>query len=75
MGIYEDLGLRPVINGYATVTRLGGSLMPPPVVEAMIEASAAVRGPGRPASRRGPAYCRADPQRGGLCLQRRRPPA
>ena len=39
MGIYEDLGLRPVINGYATVTRLGGSLMPPPVVEAMIEAS------------------------------------
>lgn len=39
MGIYEDLGLRPVINGYATVTRLGGSLMPPSVVEAMIEAS------------------------------------
>ena len=39
MGIYEELGLRPVINGYATVTRLGGSLMPPPVVEAMIEAS------------------------------------
>ena len=72
MGIYEDLGLRPVINGYATVTRLGGSLMPPPVVEAMIEASCQFVDLGRPASRRGPAHCGADPQRGGVCLQRRR---
>ena len=39
MGIYEELGLRPVTNGCGTVTRLGGSLMPPPVVEAMIAAS------------------------------------
>lgn len=39
MGIYEELGLRPVINGYATLTRLGGSLMPPPVIDAMIDAS------------------------------------
>ncbi|MAG37602.1 MAG: hypothetical protein CL878_15315 [Dehalococcoidia bacterium] len=39
MGIYEDLGLHPVINGFAALTRLGGSLMPPPVVEAMVEAS------------------------------------
>jgi L-seryl-tRNA(Ser) seleniumtransferase len=32
---HRELGLRPVINAAATLTRLGGSLMPPPVVEAM----------------------------------------
>jgi L-seryl-tRNA(Ser) seleniumtransferase len=32
---YGDLGVRPVINAAATLTRLGGSLMPPPVLEAM----------------------------------------
>lgn len=31
-----ELGLRPVINASATLTRLGGSLMPPSVVEAMV---------------------------------------
>lgn len=31
----EDLGIRPVINASATLTRLGGSLMPPPVIDAM----------------------------------------
>lgn len=39
MSIYEELGLRPVINANATLTRLGGSVMPPEVVEAMVEAS------------------------------------
>jgi D-glucosaminate-6-phosphate ammonia-lyase len=39
MSIYEDLGIRPVINAYATLTRLGGSRMPPEVVAAMAEAS------------------------------------
>ena len=39
MSIYEELGLRPVINANATLTRLGGSVMPPQVVEAMVEAS------------------------------------
>ncbi len=39
MGLYEDLGLRTVINADATLTRLGGSLMPPEVVEAMRAAS------------------------------------
>ncbi len=33
--IYADLGVRKVINGLATVTFLGGSLMPPVVLEAM----------------------------------------
>jgi L-seryl-tRNA(Ser) seleniumtransferase len=32
---YADLGIRPVINAAATLTRLGGSRMPPPVIEAM----------------------------------------
>ncbi len=39
MTIYERLGIRGVINGVGTVTRLGGSLLPPPVLEAMLEAS------------------------------------
>lgn len=36
---YGRLGLRPVVNAAATFTRLGGSLMPAPVVEAMEQAS------------------------------------
>ena len=39
MDIYDELGVRKVINGYATLTRLGGSLMPPVVIEAMTEAA------------------------------------
>jgi len=34
-----DLGLRPVINAAATLTKLGGSVMPPEVVAAMNEAA------------------------------------
>ncbi len=41
MTIYDQLGVRPVINAAATLTRLGGSLMPPPVVEAMNDAARA----------------------------------
>lgn len=37
---YRDLGLRPVINAAATLTRLGGSRPAPPVVAAMAEAAA-----------------------------------
>ena len=37
--VYADLGLRRVINASATLTRLGGSIMPQPVIEAMIQAS------------------------------------
>jgi seryl-tRNA(Sec) selenium transferase len=40
-GVYERLGISPVINGAATLTRLGGSLMPEPVVRAMVEAAGA----------------------------------
>jgi L-seryl-tRNA(Ser) seleniumtransferase len=39
MDIYDRLGVRKVINGSATLTRLGGSLMPPEVLEAMAEAA------------------------------------
>ena len=39
MDIYEELGVRKVINGLATVTILGGSIMPPEVVSAMAQAA------------------------------------
>ncbi len=39
MNIYEKLGIRTIINGNATLTRLGGSIMPPEVVAAMVAAS------------------------------------
>jgi L-seryl-tRNA(Ser) seleniumtransferase len=32
---YSSLGIRPIINAYATLTRLGGSRMPPEVLQAM----------------------------------------
>lgn len=41
MDIYDRLGVKKVINGCATLTMLGGSLMPPEVLEAMAEASRA----------------------------------
>ena len=37
--VYTSLGLRPVINGVGVVTYLGGSLMPPEVIQAMEQAS------------------------------------
>jgi uncharacterized pyridoxal phosphate-dependent enzyme len=39
MSIYEQLGIRPIINANATLTKLGGSRMPPEVTAAMEEAS------------------------------------
>lgn len=39
MGVYERLGIRPVINADATLTRLGGSLMAREVSDAMREAA------------------------------------
>jgi uncharacterized pyridoxal phosphate-dependent enzyme len=39
MTTYADLGLRRVINAAATLTRLGGSRMPAPVIEAMAVAA------------------------------------
>jgi D-glucosaminate-6-phosphate ammonia-lyase len=40
-GIYARLGVKRRINAAGTLTRLGGSLMAPQVVEAMVEASRA----------------------------------
>jgi L-seryl-tRNA(Ser) seleniumtransferase len=37
--VYEALGVKRVINAHGTVTILGGSLMPPEVVAAWVEAS------------------------------------
>jgi len=39
MTTYDALGLRPIINAFATVTMYGGSLMPPEVMQAMTDAS------------------------------------
>jgi L-seryl-tRNA(Ser) seleniumtransferase len=39
MSIYDELGVRTLVNASATLTRLGGSIMPPQVVQAMAEAS------------------------------------
>ena len=41
MNDYQSLGVRPVINAYATLTKFGGSLMPPEVLAAMNEAATA----------------------------------
>src|SRR3954467_2050829 len=41
MGVYEELGVRTVINASGTLTRLGGSRMAPEVLAAMAEAAAA----------------------------------
>jgi uncharacterized pyridoxal phosphate-dependent enzyme len=38
-GVYEALGVKPVINATGTVTALGGSLMPPEVVAAWADAA------------------------------------
>jgi uncharacterized pyridoxal phosphate-dependent enzyme len=39
MNIYQQLGVRPFVNAYRPLTRLGGSRLPEPVVEAMRQAS------------------------------------
>ncbi len=39
MSVYSHLGVRPVLNAWGTVTRVGGSRMHPDVVRAMDEAS------------------------------------
>ncbi len=40
MGVYDELGLNPIINASGTLTRLGGSRMHPEVLAAMAEAAA-----------------------------------
>jgi L-seryl-tRNA(Ser) seleniumtransferase len=39
--IYDDLGVRPIVNALSTYTRLGGSVMPPEVTAAMADAARA----------------------------------
>lgn len=41
MAIYDELGIARVVNGNATLTRLGGSMLAPGVAEAMAEAGTA----------------------------------
>jgi uncharacterized pyridoxal phosphate-dependent enzyme len=39
MDVYDKLGVKKIINAHGTLTRLGGSLMEAPVLEAMTEAA------------------------------------
>jgi uncharacterized pyridoxal phosphate-dependent enzyme len=39
MDLYRELGLEPIINAAGTLTKLGGSIMPAEVVQAMADAS------------------------------------
>ena len=39
LGVYEKLGIKRIINGWGTITLVGGTLMPPEVIEAMSEAA------------------------------------
>lgn len=39
MGIYEELGVKPIINLWGTATRLSGALMDQEVMDAMMQAS------------------------------------
>ena len=39
MGVYEDLGVRTIINGWGNATLTGGSIMRPEVLASMDEAS------------------------------------
>lgn len=39
MGIYEEFGIKPIINLWGTATRLGGAIMAEEVVDAMVQAS------------------------------------
>jgi L-seryl-tRNA(Ser) seleniumtransferase len=41
MSVYQRLGVRPIINARGMNTMASGSLMPPPVLEAMAEAASA----------------------------------
>lgn len=41
MSIYDDLGIKSIINGWGTVTKIGGSKMDPEVLAAMNEAGGA----------------------------------
>lgn len=41
MGVYEQLGVKKLINAWGTVTRVGGSKMAPEVLRAMCEAAQA----------------------------------
>ena len=40
MSIYDELGVKPIINATGSVTRLGGAPMPPEVLRAYAEAAA-----------------------------------
>ena len=70
MDIYDELGVRKIINGNATLTMLGGSLMPPEVLAAMAEAARHFVSIDELQEKAGKQDRRVDAQRSGLRLLR-----
>ena len=68
--IYRRLGVEPIVNGRSTFTILGGSLMPPEVLDAMRQAAACFVDLTELQVAVGSRLA-ADPERGGLRLGRR----
>ena len=66
MTIYDDLGVRTLINARGCATLAGGTLMEPEVVAAMADGGRVVRPDRRPPGARQPADRRPDRGRGRL---------
>ena len=71
MNFYERMGLKPLINASETYTNLGGSLMAEETLEAMREAGRGFVDMGMLMDAVCARAAALDPQRGGVCHQRR----
>ena len=65
VNIYARLGIKTVINGQGTYTTLGGSLMPPEVLRAMVEAAGSFVSITELQEKVGRTNCRTDGGSGG----------
>ena len=71
MGVYENLGVRTIINASGTLTRVGGSRMAPEVLAAMAEAAASFVHIDELQARAGEVHRQGDRGRGRLRHERR----
>ena len=63
MSIYQELGIKTLINAWGTVTKISGSTMAPEVLDAMAEAGETLCGAQHVSRGRRRAYCKADRRR------------